>query len=76
MRTDYETVQLAEAAYEKLQSQNLNDETLSETVKRLATERPTQDFAGQFSDEETEAIPTTRTKSYESYLEYSRRQNW
>ncbi|NHN60134.1 MULTISPECIES: antitoxin VapB family protein [Halorussus] len=75
MGTDYKSVRLTEEAYETLEKRKREDETFSETVERLARERPISDLAGLFADEDIEAIRTARTKNYETYTE-RREQEW
>ncbi|WP_435176505.1 antitoxin VapB family protein [Halorussus sp. AFM4] len=75
MGTDYKSVRLTEEAYETLEKRKREDETFSETVERLARERPISDLAGLFADDDIEAIRTARTRSYETYTE-RREQEW
>lgn len=67
MGADYKSVRLTEDAYEMLERRKRSDESFSETVERLARERPISDLAGLFSDEDVESIRAARTKSYEAY---------
>ena len=67
MGTEYKSVRLTEEAYETLERRKRADETFSETVERLARERPIRDLAGLFSDEEVDEIRAARTESYETY---------
>lgn len=67
MGADYKSVRLTEDAYEMLERRKRSDESFSETVERLAKERPISDLAGLFSDEEVESIRAARTESYETY---------
>jgi predicted CopG family antitoxin len=69
MGTDYKSVRLTEGAYETLEKRKRDDETFSETVERLAKERPIRDLAGLFTDEEVAEIRTERSKSYENYAQ-------
>jgi len=74
MGTDYKSVRLTEGAYETLERRKRDDETFSETVERLAKERPIRDLAGLFTDEEVEEIRAERSKSYEGYAQRRRKE--
>lgn len=74
MGTDYKSVRLTEGAYETLRKRKREDETFSETVERLAAERPIRDLASLFSTDEVEEIRTARTKSYETYADRRRQE--
>lgn len=67
MGTGYKSVRLTEDAYEKLARRKRDDESFSEAVARLASERPISDLAGIFTDDEVERIRSRRRESYESY---------
>lgn len=67
MGTDYKSVRLTEGAYEALERRKRPNESFSETVERLARERPISDLAGLFSDDDVESIRAARTNSYEAY---------
>ncbi|UWG48145.1 RHH/copG family antitoxin [Halanaeroarchaeum sp. HSR-CO] len=67
MGSDYKSVRLTEDAYETLARRKREEETFSEVVTRLASDRPISDVAGVFTDEEVERIRSRRRESYESY---------
>lgn len=69
MASDYKSVRLTEDAYETLARRKREDETFSEVVARLASERPISDLAGIFSEDEVERIRSRRRGSYDSYTE-------
>lgn len=65
--TEYKSVRLTEDVYEMLERRKRPEESFSETVERLARERPISDLAGLFSDEDVESIRAGRTNSYQAY---------
>lgn len=67
MGTDYKNVRLTEEAYNSLERRKREGESFSETVERLARERPISDLAGLFSDAEVDEIRTARSRSYDEY---------
>ena len=67
MSSGYKSVRLTEEAYDVLERRKRPDESFSETVERLARERPISDLAGLFSDDEVESIRVARSESYEAY---------
>jgi len=73
--TEYKSVRLTEDAYETLRRRKRPEESFSETVDRLASERPIADLAGVFSDEDVEAIRAAREKSYGQYSD-DRARRW
>lgn len=73
--TAYKSVRLTEDAYETLRRRKRPDESFSETVARLASERPISDLAGALSDEDVEAIREARDASYEEYAD-DREDRW
>lgn len=75
MGADYKSVRLTEDAYEMLERRKRADESFSETVERLAKERPISDLAGLFSEEDVESIRSARTNSYEEYATRRRRES-
>lgn len=75
MGTDYKSVRLTEGAYETLRKRKREDETFSETVERLAAEKPIRELAGLFSSKEVEEIRSARTKSYETYATQRRQES-
>ena len=75
MGTDYKSVRLTEDAYETLKRRKQEDETFSETVERLAKERPIRDLAGLFTDDEVDEIRRARTKQYETYADRRKRES-
>jgi predicted CopG family antitoxin len=74
MGTDYKSVRLTGEAYETLERRKREDETFSEAVERLASERPISDLAGLFTDDDIEAIRTGRTRSYDAYADRRERE--
>jgi len=74
MGTGYKSVRLTEGAYETLEKRKRDDETFSETVERLAKERPIRDLAGLFTDEEVAEIRVERSESYENYAQRRRQE--
>lgn len=68
MGTEYRSVRLTKTAYEELERRKRPDESFSETVQRLAQERPIADLAGVFSDED---VATTRAAREEEYRAYA-----
>ena len=75
MSSGYKSVRLTEDVYEKLARRKREDETFSEVVDRLASERPISDLAGVFADEEVDEIRSRRRESYETYT-VSREDRW
>lgn len=75
MGTEYKSVRLTEDAYETLRKRKRDDETFSETVERLAAERPIRDLAGLFSPEAVEEIRSARANSYGEYASRRRRES-
>lgn len=75
MSSEYKSVRLTEEAYEVLERRKRADESFSETVERLARERPISDIAGLFSDEDVESIRAARTESYRAYTDHRRRES-
>ncbi|MBS3761616.1 MAG: antitoxin VapB family protein [Halodesulfurarchaeum sp.] len=75
MGANYKSVRLTEDAYEKLASRKNEDETFSEVVDRLASERPISEVAGLFTEEDIESIRSRREESYESYTA-NRKDQW
>ena len=67
MGAEYKNVRLSREAYESLKGRKREDETFSEVVERLATERPIRDLAGVFSDEAVESVREGRRKAYREY---------
>lgn len=67
MGKGHKSVRLTEDAYEILERRKREDETFSETVERLAGERPINDLAGLFTDEEVDEIRRARVGQYETY---------
>lgn len=67
MSSGYKSVRLTEDVYEMLERRKRPEESFSETVERLARERPISDLAGLFSDEDVESIRAGRTNSYQAY---------
>lgn len=75
MGTDYKSVRLTDDAYETLEKRKREGETFSETIERLASERPISDLAGLFTDDEVDDIRTARTRSYETYTDQRERES-
>lgn len=69
MGAEYKSVRLTEDAYEALERRKREEETFSEAVERLASERPISDLAGLFSGEEVDAIRSARADSYGAYAD-------
>lgn len=69
MGAGYKSVRLTEDAYETLERRKRDDETFSEAVERLASERPISDLRGLFSDSAVESIRDERSKRYEAYAD-------
>ncbi|WP_132057791.1 antitoxin VapB family protein [Halorussus amylolyticus] len=69
MSTEYKSVRLTEDAYKTLERRKHDDETFSEAVERLASERPISDLAGLFTDDEVSEIRSARARSYETYAD-------
>lgn len=69
MGTEYKSVRLTEEAYETLERRKRPDESFSETIRRLARERPIADVAGLFSDGEVASVREARETGYEAYTE-------
>jgi len=69
MGAGYKSVRLTEDAYETLERRKREDETFSEAVERLASERPIGDLAGLFSDDDVETIREERSKRYAAYAD-------
>lgn len=76
MSTDYKNVRLTEAAYESLERRKREGESFSETVERLARERPISDLAGIFSDDEVEEVRAARDRAYDEYARRREREEW
>lgn len=55
------TIRLDDEAYERLASRKREDESFSDTVKRIAGERSLLEIAGILSDEEAETMRETVT---------------
>lgn len=72
MSTGYKNVRLTEEAYRSLERRKREGESFSETVERLARERPISDLAGVFTDAEVEEIRAERDRSYDEYAERRR----
>lgn len=60
MAPEYQGVRLTTPAYDALQRRKREDESFSETVERLARERPIADLAGTLTEAEVAAIRTGR----------------
>lgn len=69
MGTEYKSVRLTESAYEELERRKRPGESFSETVRRLARERPIADLAGVFSAEDVDAIREARAEGYREYAD-------
>ncbi|MFC6716706.1 antitoxin VapB family protein [Natrialbaceae archaeon GCM10025810] len=67
MGADYKSVRLTVDAYEALERRKREDETFSEAVERLASERPIRDLAGVFTDDEVDEIRSARKRAYDRY---------
>lgn len=67
--TDYKSVRLTENVYETLRRRKRPEESFSEAVDRLASERPISDLAGILSDEDVEEIREAREESYDKYAD-------
>lgn len=72
MGTEYRSVRLTAEAYEALARRKRDDESFSDAVERLASERPIADLAGTLSSEDVASIREARSESYEAY---ARRRN-
>ena len=75
MGTSYKSVRLTEDAYQALERRKCEDETFSETVERLARERPISDLVGLFTDDDVEPIRDARATSYGTYTDRRREQS-
>lgn len=69
MGADYRSVRLTADAYDALERRKRDDESFSDAVERLASERPIADLAGTFTDEEVEAVREARSESYQRYAD-------
>lgn len=69
MGTEYRSVRLTDEAYEALAARKREDESFSDAVERLASERPIADLAGTFSSEDVASIRAARSERYEAYAE-------
>lgn len=67
--TEYKSVRLTVDAYETLERRKRAGESFSETVRRLARERPIADVAGVFTDDEVAAVREAREASYVAYTD-------
>lgn len=67
MGTEYTSVRLTEKAYETLKSRKREEESFSDTVNRLAGERPLRELEGILTDEEADEIEDALDESYENY---------
>lgn len=63
MEADDRSIRLTEDAFEALERCNRENETPSETVKRLAEERPIRDLAGLFTDDDVKEIRGARDQT-------------
>lgn len=69
MGREDKSVRLTKSAYEALERRKRENETFSETVERLASERPIRDLAGLFTDDEVAEIRDARAEHYERYVD-------
>lgn len=69
MGADYRSVRLTADAYDALERRKREDESFSDAVERLASERPIADLAGTFTDEEVAAVREARSESYQRYAD-------
>jgi predicted CopG family antitoxin len=69
MGTEYRSVRLTDEAYEALAARKREDESFSDAVERLASERPIADLAGTLSAEDVASIREARSERYEAYAE-------
>jgi len=67
MGTNYKSVRLTEDAYEVLERRKREEESFSETIERLAAERPISDLAGVLTDDDVESIRSARSDAYDEY---------
>lgn len=67
MSTDYKSVRLTEAAYEELERRKRPGESFSDTIHRLARERPIADVAGVFSTDDVASIREARSEGHREY---------
>lgn len=75
MSRDSKSVRLSAEAYALLERRKRDDETFSETVERLARERPITDLAGLFTAEDVEEIRSARQESYNASAERRARED-
>ncbi|OVE86030.1 antitoxin VapB family protein [Natronolimnobius baerhuensis] len=54
--TTYRTIRISEDAYQKLEDQRLDGESLSDTVERIVGDRSLLDLAGILSEAEAEEL--------------------
>jgi len=75
MGTNYKSVRLTEDAYEVLERRKREEESFSETIERLAAERPICDLVGVFTGDEVESIRSARSDAYDEYADH-RTERW
>lgn len=67
MGTEYRSVRLTADAYDALSRRKQDDESFSEVVERLASERPIADLADTLSEDDVASIRAARSQRYEAY---------